>query len=74
MEFSTLLKAYVVLILSTFHFTGGIFLVTFPQADSDCIKRGKKKRFRFESMGGAFYEQLHQCFVPRGVNNLFFKK
>lgn len=25
-------------------------------------------------MGGAFYERLHQCFVPRGVNHLFFKK
>lgn len=68
------LKACVVLVWSTFHFTGGIFLLTFPQADPNCIKWGKKKRFRFESMSGAFYGQLHQGFVPRGVNNLFLKK
>lgn len=41
-EFSAVLKAYVVLAWSTFHFTGGVFLLTFPPADSNCIKGGKK--------------------------------
>lgn len=31
-------------------------------------------RFEFESLGGAFYKQPQQSFVPKGVSNLFFKK
>lgn len=48
--------------------------INFPTSWFRLHKRGKKKRFRFESMGGAFYKQLHQWFVPKDVNNLFFKK
>lgn len=78
-------KAYDVLVWSAFHFAGGIFLLTFPQAFSS--QGGKKKllffaplifmsmlRCGFESMGGAFYKQPQQHFVPRCVGNLFFKK
>lgn len=62
--------------------------INFPTSWFKLHKKGEKKRllffvrlifmsvlrFVFESVGGAFYKLPQQCFGPRGVSNLFFKK
>lgn len=69
-----------------FHWWNNFF--NFPTSWFKLHNKGEKKRllffaplifmsmlrFGFESVGGAFYKLPQQCFVPRGVSNLFFKK